>query len=82
MTRKEKQAVKAMPAAGVWYTFGGVELKAIEYGVNDYALIVVNPGFSSESVHRVKVCCDSSSRDYIRVYGRRLYFCNCERVWR
>ena len=46
----------------------GIELKDIEYGINDYAIIVIQ----EKSVHRVKIY--YGLKPYIRIRGRRLYF--------
>ena len=52
----------------------GIELKDIEYGINDYAIIVIQ----EKSVHRVKIY--YGEREYIRICGRRLYFDECLRA--
>ena len=75
MTKSEKQNYLNKNTIGYWCDWGGVEVKGIEYGINDYAIIVVN----ETSVHRVKIYY-GYKRDYIRIRGRRLYFDDCLRV--
>ena len=77
MTKSEKQNYlnkKTIGGWAVWGVWGGVEVKDIEYGINDYAIIVVN----ETSVHRVKIY--YGKRPNIRIYGRRLYFDKCLRI--
>lgn len=75
MTKSEKQNYLNKNTVGYWCDWMGIELKDIEYGINDYAIIVIQ----EKSVHRVKINYGNKS-DYIRIYGRRLYFSECLRV--
>ena len=75
MTKSEKQNYLNKKTIGYWCDWWGIELKDIEYGINDYAIIVIQ----EKSVHRVKINY-GSKRDYIRIYGRRLYFNECLRA--
>ena len=74
MTKSEKQNYLNKNTVGYWCDLMGIELKDIEYGINDYAIIVVN----ETSVHRVKIY--YGKRLYIRICGRRLYFHECLRI--
>ena len=77
MTKLEKQIYLNKKTIGgwcVWGAWGGVEVKDIEYGINDYAIIVT----PEKSVHRVKIY--YGIREHIRIHGRRLYFDECLRV--
>ena len=74
MTKSEKQNYLNKNTIGYWCDWMGIELKDIEYGINDYAIIAIQ----ERSVHRVKIY--YGKRHYIRIYGRRLYFDECLRV--
>lgn len=76
MTKSEKQNYLNKNTLGYWSDWGGVELKGIEYGINDYVIIYIR---LKRSVHRVKINY-AIKRDYIRIRGRRLYFDECFRV--
>ena len=68
MTKSEKQKYLNKKTIGYWCDWFGVEFKDIEYGINDYAIVVIR----EKSVHRVKIY--YGLRPYIRIRGRRLYF--------
>lgn len=75
MTKSEKQNYLNKKMIGYWCDWRGIELKDIEYGINDYAIIVIQ----EKSVHRVKIYY-AIKGDYIRIHGRRLYFNECLRA--
>ena len=74
MTKLEKQIYLNKKTVGYWCDWRGIELKGIEYGINDYAIIVIQ----EKSVHRVKIY--YGIREHIRIHGRRFYFDECLRV--
>ena len=74
MTKSEKQNYLNKKTIGYWCDWRGVEVKDIKYGINDYAIIVIQ----EKSVHRVKIY--YGIREHIRIRGRRLYFDECLRV--
>ena len=76
MTKLEKQNYLNKKTVGYWCDWGGVEVKGIEYGINDYAIVYIR---LKRSVHRVKINYGTKD-DYIRIRGRRLYFSECLRV--
>ena len=75
MTKSEKQNYLNKKSIGYWCDWRGIELKDIEYGINDYAIIVIQ----EKSAHRVKIYY-GYKRDYIRIRGHRLYFDDCLRA--
>ena len=75
MTKSEKQNYLNKSTIGYWCDWMGIELKDIEYGINDYAIIVIQ----EKSVHRVKIY--YGIREYIIIYGRRLYFDECLKAY-
>ena len=75
MTNQKKQNYLNKNTIGYWCDLMGIELKDIEYGINDYAIIVIQ----EKSVHRVKIY--YGKRPYIRIYGYRFYFDECLRTY-
>ena len=76
MTKSEKQNYLNKNTIGYWSDWGGVEVKGIEYGINDYVIIYIR---LKRSIHRVKIYY-GYKREYIRICGRRLYFDECFRA--
>lgn len=56
---------------------GGVEIKDIEYGIEDYCLCVTNTMTSNPRAHRVKI--HYAERPYIKIDSSRVYMDNCLR---
>lgn len=75
MTKKEICAHN--PTTGV-YCDGlvGLEIKYIEYGIDDYVYYIARYG--KESYHKSKV--HYSDRPYFNFYGRRIHFDEIMRV--
>ena len=78
MTRAEKQEYLNKNSVGYWSALDGAELKGIEYGINDYAIVVIGAWCGKKSVHMVKIY--YGKRDYINIHGCRLYFDECIRM--
>lgn len=55
MTKNEKQAYINAPYQAYYSGFGGIEIKEIEYGIEDYVIYVAGAWCSKKSVHRAKV---------------------------
>ena len=79
MTNAEKQAYIKAPYIGYWSCFGGVEVKEIQYGIDDHMVVVDNAWYgSNKGVHRVMI--HYGTRDYIKLSGTRLYLDECIRA--
>ena len=65
-----------MPTVGGWHEMGGVELKEIEYGLEDTVKVVAGTMTSQPTSHRLKIYYDSRE-PYIKLHGRRLKFSDC-----
>ena len=78
MTKAEKQEYLNKKSIGYWSVCNGTELKHIEYGINDYAIVVLNAWGGEKSVHRVKIYYGKGI--YINIHGYRLYFDECIRM--
>lgn len=71
------KAYNDLPSVGYWSELGGVEVKRIEYGIDDYICCVSGTFAGKRQGHRVKV--NYGDRCYIKLYGRRLYMDECIR---
>ena len=50
MTKKEEYLAK--PSVGYYSGFGGMELKEIEYGIEDHAIFISNAWYGGEKAKR------------------------------
>lgn len=74
MTKEEKRRYMDMPTVAVWSDgLFGVEIKSIEYGIEDYVVFVV-----SDRVYRDKIYY-TTSRTYFRWLGRTIRLDECIR---
>lgn len=69
-------------AVGVYplCNWGGLEILAVEYGIDDYVVACFNFGTGRQKIRRHKICYSTSGRDYIRKEGVRYYLDNIMRV--
>lgn len=70
--------IMAMPTIGVNDNFNGVEIKQIEYGIEDYIICVSNSMCTRPRTHRVKLY--YGDRPYFNLRGVRIYLDECVRV--
>ena len=77
MTIQEKQKYMEMPTIAV-YSFGlaGLEIKAIEYGFDDYAIYIG----TDNKVHRSKIYTAPSGQNYFRYGNNTICLDECMRV--
>lgn len=71
-----------MPAIGAWCicNFGGLELIAINYGVDDTAVTCFNTGEGRGKWKETKIHFTAGGRAYVTRYGFRYYFDDCMRA--
>lgn len=55
MTATEKKKYMEMPTIGYYSGFGGIEIKGIEYGIEDHVIFVANSMAGKRSVHRAMI---------------------------
>ena len=72
MTKRVKYWMD-QPTIAYISALGGVEIKQIDYGIDDYITCVANAWYHPRSVHRVKINYTRGDRAYIRIHGTRLY---------
>lgn len=79
MTREEKMAYITAPTIGYWSAWNGVEVKEIEYGIDDYLICVSGTFIGRPVVHRLKIHY-AGERDYVVIAGHRFFLDDCLRV--
>ena len=80
MRKAEKQEVLKMPTiATCWEEYpGGIEIKKIEYGIDDYCICATQTMTESPRVHRVKIkYTREESEPYIEVDGFKIFMNMC-----
>ena len=80
MTKEEKQAVIEQKAIGYWADFGGVEVKTIDYGIEDYLTCVSLVNTDTPRVHYLKIKTSRGGRPYVIIYGHNMYLDECLRT--
>ena len=76
MTKKDILNAKTV----AYYTgLNGIEIKAIEYGIDDYILCVDGAYCSKKTAHRVKVYETVNGDFYFIISGRRIPLNECIR---
>ena len=56
MTNNEKKAIIEKSALAYYSGFSGLEIKDIEYGIDDHIVFVAGAWYGKKSVHRAKIC--------------------------
>ena len=79
MTKKEKQAIEQMKTVAYWSGWGGLEVKKIEYGVEDYVIAVAGTFAGPHSVHRLRIRTTGNGRQYVKLNDHRFYMDDCLR---
>ena len=60
--------------------FGGLELKHIEYGIEDYIYCVSGAWSSKKSYHKLKVHSDNDGDMFIKLHGYKVPLNECIRM--
>ena len=60
--------------------FGGLELKHIEYGIEDYIYCVSGSWTSKKSYHKLKINTDAKGNSYIKLHGYKIPMDECIRM--
>ena len=83
-TALETREIESLPTVAYWSAVGGVEVKKIEHGIEDYVVCVSNAWTKHSSVHRLRVRYTQSKikdpRPYIMIHGYMLYLDECIRT--
>lgn len=60
--------------------FSGLELKHIEYGINDYIYCVSGAWCNEKSYHKLKVYSDKNGSSYMKLHGYKIPLNECIRM--
>ena len=76
------EEAKALPTIGYWSLLGGVEVKKIEYDIEDYVVCIVGAWIGQSRLYRVpiKYTHSKDARPYIFVGHSKLYLDECLRT--
>lgn len=80
MTKIEKLQVLKAPTIAYWSGCGGVEIKNIEYGINDYVVFVAGAWSNKKTVHKARIYYTDNERVYFRYNNYTIHFDDCIRV--
>lgn len=78
MTNAEKNYYINKEYEGYYSGYGGIEIKEIQYGIEDYVVFVANAWYGKKSVHKAKIYYNSDST-YFKFAGHRIKFSECLR---
>ena len=77
MTHSE---IKAAPTIAYYSGLNGIEIKGIEYGIEDYILFTSNAWTGKPTAHRTKVYYTATDNIYFKCNGYRIPLNECIRV--
>ena len=82
MTRPEKNLYRNINSVAVYpmISWGGLEILAIEHGIEDYVVYREHFGENESEAHRVKIRTSTSNRSYFIYNSTRIYLDQCFRV--
>ena len=80
MRREEKQKYLEKEYIEYYSGYSGIEIKDIQYGIEDYIIFVAGAWYGKKSVHRSKVYYTPSGRNYFKYEGNRIYLDDCLRA--
>ena len=76
MTKKD---ILEMETTAYYSGFNGLEIKGIEYGVNDHVLCVSGAWYGKPNPHRLKIYYTSENA-YIKLSGEKIRLDECIRM--
>ena len=81
LTSIEKRQIDEMPTIGYWSALGGVEVKKVEHGIEDYIICKVGAWQGNPTYHRVKIKYTDTKykepKPYIVIRWERLFLDDC-----
>lgn len=69
----------SLPTIAYWSTLGGVEVKDVEFGDENYIEVVAGTFACQRTAHRLKVYYSVTKGPYVKLFGTRLYTRECIR---
>lgn len=80
MKKLEKMEALAQPSIAYYFGFGGIELKRIEYGIDNYIIFVAGAWSDKPEIHRSRVYYTAKGNNYIMYRGCRISLSDCIRM--
>lgn len=75
-----KKDIINMESIAYYSGFSGLEIKHIEYGIDDYIYCVSGVWNGKPRCHKLKVYYDKNGDDYIRLHGYKVLLNECIRM--
>lgn len=77
----KKADILNMKSIAYYSGFTGLEIKAVEYGINDYLLCVSGAwgAKSKQKPHKLKICYDNNG-GFVRLHGYKVPMNECIRM--
>ena len=79
MKKAEKKAILDAACVAYYSGFGGIEIKEIQYGFDDFVLFVAGAWSSQKSAHKSKIYYDSENV-FFRYRNNRIKLSDCIRA--
>ena len=79
MTNNEKKAIIEKSALAYYSGFSVLEIKDIEYGIDDHIVFVAGAWCGQKSVHRAKINTTMNGKLYFNYRGNRVPMDECIR---
>lgn len=79
MTKNEKQVYKSMKTIAYFSGFDGIEIKTIEYGIEDYIIYTSGAWIGKSEVHKSKIYYTGTENDYFRYGNNHIRLNECIR---
>lgn len=77
MTKRE--ICETRPTIAYYSGLGGIEIKEILYGIDEYVYAVLGAWCGQKTYHKVKVKYDSKGNPYFRLHGYKILLAECIR---
>lgn len=78
--KTKKEVCKENESFAYYSGFGGLELKHIEYGIDDYIYCVSGAWTSKKTYHKLKIHYGSNGNSFIKLHGYRVPLDECIRM--
>jgi hypothetical protein len=78
--KTKKEVCKENKSFAYYSGFGGLELKHIEYGIDDYIFCVSGAWTSKKSYHKLKIHYGKNGDSFIKLHGYKVPLNECIRM--
>ena len=81
MTKQEKNQVLESETIAYFSGFGGIEIKSIQYDIEDYVIFVSGAWTGNKQAHKSKIYYSATDNDFFRYGNYRIPLNECIRVF-